>query len=140
MVGGRCAGSGAAAPAAGGSLEPRCRAALQSGYITAPGPLEKNNRWSLEREIASGNSCVYFNRQARLIKGHVGARACVCESNKVTFKKHVIPYSQVMLENQNRRIDDLLERIRLQQEKLDKQNVRIRTLQSQVGGAFLQHI
>lgn len=38
-----------------------------------------------------------------------------------------------MLENQNRRIDDLLERIRLQQEKLDKQNVRIRTLQSQVG-------
>lgn len=39
-----------------------------------------------------------------------------------------------MLENQNRRIDDLLERIRLQQEKLDKQNVRIRTLQSQVGG------
>lgn len=42
-----------------------------------------------------------------------------------------------MLENQNRRIDDLLERIRLQQEKLDKQNVRIRTLQSQVGGGAL---
>lgn len=41
---------------------------------------------------------------------------------------------QLMLEAQNRRIDDLLERIRLQQEKLDKQNVRIRTLQSQVGG------
>lgn len=40
-----------------------------------------------------------------------------------------------MLEAQNRRIDDLLERIRLQQEKLDKQNVRIRTLQSQVSGA-----
>ena len=37
-----------------------------------------------------------------------------------------------MLEAQNRRIDDLMERIRLQQEKLDKQNVRIRTLQSQV--------
>lgn len=37
-----------------------------------------------------------------------------------------------MLEGQNRRIDDLMERIRLQQEKLDKQNVRIRTLQSQV--------
>lgn len=46
---------------------------------------------------------------------------------------------QVMLENQNRRIDDLLERIRLQQEKLDKQNVRIRTLQSQVGGRFNAH-
>lgn len=37
-----------------------------------------------------------------------------------------------MLDSQNRRIDDLVERIRLQQEKLDKQNVRIRTLQSQV--------
>lgn len=41
-----------------------------------------------------------------------------------------------MLENQNRRIDDLLERIRLQQEKLDKQNARIRTLQNQVGDAL----
>lgn len=39
---------------------------------------------------------------------------------------------QLMLESQNRRIDDLMERIRLQQEKLDKQNVRIRTLQSQI--------
>lgn len=39
---------------------------------------------------------------------------------------------QMMLESQNKRIDDLMERIRLQQEKLDKQNVRIRTLQSQV--------
>lgn len=48
--------------------------------------------------------------------------------------KNASPCHQVMLENQNRRIDDLLERIRLQQEKLDKQNVRIRTLQSQVGG------
>lgn len=38
-----------------------------------------------------------------------------------------------MLEAQNKRIDDLMGRIRLQQEKLDKQNVRIRTLQSQVG-------
>nr|XP_057924620.1 angiopoietin-related protein 4 isoform X2 [Doryrhamphus excisus] len=39
---------------------------------------------------------------------------------------------QMMLEAQNRRIDDLMGRIRLQQEKLDKQNVRIRTLQSQI--------
>lgn len=39
---------------------------------------------------------------------------------------------QTMLEAQNKRIDDLMERIRLQQEKLDKQNVRIRTLQSQI--------
>lgn len=41
-------------------------------------------------------------------------------------------FCQLMLEAQNRRIDDLVERIKLQQEKLDKQNVRIRTLQSQV--------
>ncbi|RVE61077.1 hypothetical protein OJAV_G00167040 [Oryzias javanicus] len=39
---------------------------------------------------------------------------------------------QFMLESQSRRIDDLTERVRLQQEKLNKQNVRIRTLQSQV--------
>ncbi|XP_030607402.1 angiopoietin-related protein 4 [Archocentrus centrarchus] len=39
---------------------------------------------------------------------------------------------QLMLEAQNRRIDDLMERIRLQQEKLDKQSVRIRTLQSEI--------
>jgi hypothetical protein len=37
-----------------------------------------------------------------------------------------------MLEAQNKRIDDLVNRIRLQQDKLDKQNVRIRTLQNQV--------
>ncbi|MEQ2175635.1 hypothetical protein GOODEAATRI_019903 [Goodea atripinnis] len=41
-------------------------------------------------------------------------------------------YIQHMVETQNRRIDDLVERIRLQQEKLDKQNMRIRTLQSQI--------
>ncbi|MEQ2288209.1 hypothetical protein AMECASPLE_020421 [Ameca splendens] len=40
-------------------------------------------------------------------------------------------YIQHMVETQNRLIDDLVERIRLQQEKLDKQNMRIRTLQSQ---------
>ncbi|XP_077373875.1 angiopoietin-related protein 4 [Festucalex cinctus] len=39
---------------------------------------------------------------------------------------------QMMLEAQNRRIDDLMARMRQQQEKLDKQNVRIRTLQSQI--------
>ncbi|XP_026139706.1 angiopoietin-related protein 4-like [Carassius auratus] len=39
---------------------------------------------------------------------------------------------QWMLEAQNKRIDDLVERIKQQQEKLDKQNVRIRTLQNQI--------
>lgn len=37
-----------------------------------------------------------------------------------------------MLEAQNKRIDDLVNRIRLQQDKLDKQNVRIRTQQNQI--------
>lgn len=40
---------------------------------------------------------------------------------------------QGMMEAQNRRIDDLVDRIKQQQEKLDKQNIRIRTLQNQVG-------
>ncbi|RXN38982.1 angiopoietin-related 4-like protein [Labeo rohita] len=39
---------------------------------------------------------------------------------------------QWMLEAQNKRIDELVERIKQQQEKLDKQNVRIRTLQNQI--------
>ncbi|XP_028328910.1 angiopoietin-related protein 4 [Gouania willdenowi] len=39
---------------------------------------------------------------------------------------------QVQLEAQNKRIDDMMDHIRLQQEKLDKQNARIRTLQSQI--------
>uniref|UniRef100_A0A0E9T1G3 Uncharacterized protein n=2 Tax=Anguilla anguilla TaxID=7936 RepID=A0A0E9T1G3_ANGAN len=47
---------------------------------------------------------------------------------------------QWMLEAQNRRIDDLVERIRVQQEKLEKQNVRIRTLQNQVGICVLDTI
>ncbi|XP_010892446.1 angiopoietin-related protein 4 [Esox lucius] len=42
---------------------------------------------------------------------------------------HII---QWMLEAQNKRIDDLVDRIRLQQEKLDKQSLRIRTLQHQI--------
>ncbi|XP_056599342.1 angiopoietin-related protein 4 [Triplophysa dalaica] len=39
---------------------------------------------------------------------------------------------QWMLEAQNKRIDELVERIKQQQEKLDKQNIRIRTLQNQI--------
>ncbi|KAF5889164.1 angiopoietin-related protein 4-like, partial [Clarias magur] len=39
---------------------------------------------------------------------------------------------QLLMEAQNQRIDDLLERVKQQQEKLDKQNIRIRALQSQI--------
>ncbi|KAL0966662.1 hypothetical protein UPYG_G00298020 [Umbra pygmaea] len=42
---------------------------------------------------------------------------------------HII---QWMLEAQNKRIDELVDRIRLQQDKLDKQTLRIRTLQNQI--------
>lgn len=42
-----------------------------------------------------------------------------------------------MLEAQNKRIDDLVGWMRLQQEKLDKQNVRIRALLSQVSTLFV---
>uniref|UniRef100_H3BBS7 Angiopoietin like 4 n=1 Tax=Latimeria chalumnae TaxID=7897 RepID=H3BBS7_LATCH len=39
---------------------------------------------------------------------------------------------QSLMETQNKRIDDLLEKIKLQQQKLDKQNLRIKNLQSKV--------
>ncbi|MBN3317169.1 ANGL4 protein, partial [Atractosteus spatula] len=39
---------------------------------------------------------------------------------------------QSVVEAQNQRIDDLVERIRQQQDKLDKQNIRIRNLQNQI--------
>lgn len=47
---------------------------------------------------------------------------------------------QWMLEAQNRRIDDLVEKIHQQQEKLEKQNVRIITLYNQVGYHLLTAI
>ncbi|KAI7809493.1 angiopoietin-related protein 4 [Triplophysa rosa] len=43
-----------------------------------------------------------------------------------------VRHIQWMLEAQNKRIDELVERIKQQQEKLDKQNIRIRTLQNQI--------
>ena len=36
------------------------------------------------------------------------------------------------METQSRRIDDLVERVRQQQDKLDKQNVRLQALQAEV--------
>lgn len=52
---------------------------------------------------------------------------------------HTRPLLQDMVESQSRRINDLMERVRLQQDKLDKQNVRIRTLQSQVSTQASTH-
>lgn len=41
-------------------------------------------------------------------------------------------FVQWMMETQSRRIDDLVERVRQQQDKLDKQNVRLQALQAEV--------
>uniref|UniRef100_H3C6S1 Angiopoietin-like 4 n=1 Tax=Tetraodon nigroviridis TaxID=99883 RepID=H3C6S1_TETNG len=79
---------------------------------------EKAEEMQLERRAMSA-------RMSRLEEMLPGAEAGAGNGSDA---RHI----QVMLENQNRRIDDLLERIRLQQEKLDKQNARIRTLQNQV--------
>lgn len=58
---------------------------------------------------------------------------------RVNHSQCMLPYTllsilfQWMMEAQNRRIDELVDRIKQQQEKLDKQNIRIRALQNQVG-------
>lgn len=81
-------------------------------------------------------SCTVSKQLKKEINRQVLRTCLVGNNNNKTLKMCrlfcVIFSPQLMLEAQNRRIDDLLERIRLQQEKLDKQNVRIRTLQSQV--------
>uniref|UniRef100_H3C4C3 Angiopoietin-like 4 n=1 Tax=Tetraodon nigroviridis TaxID=99883 RepID=H3C4C3_TETNG len=87
---------------------------------------EKAEEMQLERRAMSA-------RMSRLEEMLPGAEAGAGNGSDA---RHI----QVMLENQNRRIDDLLERIRLQQEKLDKQNARIRTLQNQVGGTKFRSV
>lgn len=117
--------SGPAAPAAVADLEvPQLAWKIppQTGYITASGRFKKTEK----RENVSGASRIYLKPAMRLT-------ASRCHGYRTTVRNEVALCYQVMLESQNRRIDDLLERIRLQQEKLDKQNVRIRTLQNQVG-------
>ncbi|KAF7692252.1 angiopoietin-related protein 4 [Silurus meridionalis] len=57
--------------------------------------------------------------------------------NMVQKERHALNHSearaiQLLLEAQNQRIDELVERIKQQQEKLDKQNIRIRALQNQM--------
>ncbi|KAG5275863.1 hypothetical protein AALO_G00125380 [Alosa alosa] len=51
------------------------------------------------------------------------------DSNRSTSDTHTL---QWMLETQGRRIDDLVERISQQQDKLDKQNMRLQSLQAEV--------
>ncbi|XP_042562514.1 angiopoietin-related protein 4-like, partial [Clupea harengus] len=51
------------------------------------------------------------------------------DRNRSTTDAHTL---QWMMETQSRRIDDLVERVRQQQDKLDKQNVRLQALQAEV--------
>ncbi|TWW72729.1 Angiopoietin-related protein 4 [Takifugu flavidus] len=89
---------------------------------------EKAEEMQLERRAMSDRMSRLEERVDSLLQGGGVLPDLEAGAKNSSDARHI----QVMLENQNRRIDDLLERIRLQQEKLDKQNVRIRTLQSQV--------
>lgn len=99
----------------------------RKSYITTSEPVWKTQ--TLVREgwkCARGKHCPACRVSGVIRKYLLGAEVDKALTSVLFY------YCQLMLESQNRRIDDLMERIRLQQEKLDKQNVRIRTLQSQV--------
>ncbi|XP_015254702.1 PREDICTED: angiopoietin-related protein 4 [Cyprinodon variegatus] len=84
---------------------------------------EKVEEIQQERRTMSERMSRLEERVDSMLQGHMSPGA------RNSSDGHSI---QLMLETQNRRIDDLVERIRLQQEKLDKQNMRIRTLQGQI--------
>ncbi|KAM4727684.1 LOW QUALITY PROTEIN: angiopoietin-related protein 4-like [Anableps anableps] len=81
---------------------------------------EKCEEMQQERRTMSERMSRLEERVDSMLQGHMNSR------NNSDARS-----IQLMLDTQNRRIDDLVERIRLP-EKLDKQNVRIRTLQSQI--------
>ncbi|XP_056246370.1 angiopoietin-related protein 4 [Seriola aureovittata] len=89
---------------------------------------EKAEEMQQERRTMSER----MSRLERRVDSMLQGDAVLSEPNAGAKNKSDVRNIQVMLEAQNKRIDDLMERIRLQQEKLDKQNVRIRTLQSQI--------
>ncbi|XP_043946617.1 angiopoietin-related protein 4 [Protopterus annectens] len=64
------------------------------------------------------------------VKGHTWGQAAENES------AYSINMIQSIVEAQNKKIDELLDKVRLQQHKLDKQNVQIQSLQSQVENKF----
>ncbi|CAL8345897.1 unnamed protein product [Merluccius merluccius] len=79
-----------------------------------------------ERQAARGRMSRLEEKVDSLLQGEADSGA---NSVRNSSESRVI---QSMLEAQNKRIDDLMDRIQLQQEKLDKQNTRIRSLQSQI--------
>ncbi|MEQ2221765.1 hypothetical protein ILYODFUR_019002 [Ilyodon furcidens] len=84
---------------------------------------EKVEEMQNEKKTMNERMSRLEERVDSMLQGHMSTGARNSSSER---------YIQHMVETQNRRIDDLVERIRLQQEKLDKQNMRIRTLQSQI--------
>ncbi|XP_053558984.1 angiopoietin-related protein 4 [Bombina bombina] len=58
--------------------------------------------------------------------------------NNLSDKHDDVINIQALMEAQNKRIDELLERIKLQQYKLDKQNLQIKSLQSKIQTNKLQ--
>ncbi|XP_040911511.1 angiopoietin-related protein 4 [Toxotes jaculatrix] len=89
---------------------------------------EKTEEMQQERRTMSERMSRLEERVDSMLQGD----AALSDTNAGARNRSDARNIQLMLEAQNRRIDDLMERIRLQQEKLDKQNVRIRTLQSQI--------
>ncbi|XP_058478199.1 angiopoietin-related protein 4 [Solea solea] len=89
---------------------------------------EKAEEMQQERKIMNER----MSRLEEKVDSMLQGETVQSDSNTGAKNKSDARNIQLMLEAQNRRIDDLMERIRLQQEKLDKQNVRIRTLQSQI--------
>ncbi|MED6242612.1 hypothetical protein ATANTOWER_007322 [Ataeniobius toweri] len=84
---------------------------------------EKMEEMQKEKKTMNERMSRLEERVDSMLQGHMSTGARNSSNER---------YIQHMVETQNRRIDDLVERIRLQQEKLDKQNMRIRTLQSQI--------
>ncbi|XP_034469018.1 angiopoietin-related protein 4 [Hippoglossus hippoglossus] len=96
---------------------------------------EKAEEMQQERRTMSERMSRLEEKVDSMLQGDPG----LSDTNAGAKNKSDAHNIQLMLEAQNRRIDDLMERIRLQQEKLDKQNVRIRTLQSQIQQSKQRH-
>ncbi|MEQ2195215.1 hypothetical protein XENOCAPTIV_009200 [Xenoophorus captivus] len=84
---------------------------------------EKMEEMQKEKKTMNERMSRLEERVDSMLQGHMSTGARNSSNER---------YIQHMVETQNRLIDDLVERIGLQQEKLDKQNMRIRTLQSQI--------
>ncbi|KAM3876270.1 angiopoietin-related protein 4-like [Diretmus argenteus] len=81
-----------------------------------------------EVKVESKNIHSRMDRLEEKVDGAL--REPVMESN---YSDPGVPFIQRILEVQNRRIDDLVEKIKQQQDKLEKQSLHLQALQSKVG-------